>query len=148
VSAVESHADPGALGRALVGRLDEIAAALDRYAGFAFVPDSEAARTAYAADEKREAARELVLRALRVAADPLNDRILRRLADGDATLGELSELVELPRLAVWERVSDLVQVGLAARALADDAAGLTAAGAVLLRLVDEAAAAAAGEADA
>jgi biotin operon repressor len=130
--------DAGALGRALAGRLDDIAAALDRYTNFAFLPDTEAARTAFAADEKREAAHELVLRALRAAADPLNDRILRRLDDGDAPLGELAELLELPRLAVWERMSDLVQTGLAVRSLETDRAALTPAGRALVELVEEA----------
>ena len=146
--AIGSRADPAALGRALAPRLAEIAAALDRYAEFAFAPGDAAAPRALAPGEEREAARELVLRALRAATDPLNDRILRRLAGGDATLAELSALAGLPRLAVWERVSDLVQTGLVVRALAGDGAGLTGAGAALLELVDEAAAAAAGEADA
>jgi hypothetical protein len=145
VSAVGTRADPAALGRALAGRLAEIVAALDRYADFAFTPDDRAAPAAVEPGEERDAARELVLRALRAACDPLNDRILRRLAAGEATLAELSALVDLPRVAVWERVSDLVQTGLAARSLAGDGAGLTAAGSALLELVDEAAAAAAGE---
>jgi hypothetical protein len=142
---VGPDAAAGALGRALGARLGEIAAALGRYADFAFSPDEGAAPAALPPGERPEAARELVLRALRTASDPLNDRILRRLADGDAPLAELGELVALPRLAVWERVNDLVQTGLAARSLAGDEAGLTAAGRALLELVDEAAAAAAAE---
>jgi hypothetical protein len=148
VTAIGSRADPAALGRALAVRLAEITAALDRYAEFAFAPGDPAAPSALEPGEGREAARELVHRAFRAACDPLNDRILRRLAAGDATLAELAAIAGLPRLAVWERVSDLVQTGLVARSLAADGAGLTEAGETLLGLVDEAVAAAAGEADA
>lgn len=137
------NADPASLGRALAARLAEIAATLDRYASFAFAPGEPEPPRALEAGDEPEAARELVLRALRTASDPLNDRILRRLESGDATLPELAELVSLPRLAVWERLSDLVQVGLVARSLEGDRAGLTEAGHALVELVGQAAAAAA-----
>lgn len=139
--------DAALLGRALAPRLAEIAAALDRYAAFAFSPGGGGAPSALEPGEGGEAGRELVLRALRAASDPLNDRILRRLAEGDATLPGLTELVALPRLAVWERVNDLVQVGLVGRSLEGDRAGLTEAGAALVELVGQAAAAAADGAD-
>lgn len=146
--ATDARTDPAELGRSLAGRLGEIAAALDRYAAFAFAPGDAGTPAGITAGEEHETARELVLRAFRAASDPLNDRILRRLAAGDATLADLSVLVGLPRLAVWERLSDLVQTGLVARSLEGDEAGLTAAGRVLLQLVDEASAAAAAEAGA
>lgn len=139
--------DAALLGRALAPRLAEIAAALDRYAAFAFSPGEGDAPSALEPGEGREAGRELVLRALRTASDPLNDRILRRLAEGDATLPRLTELVALPRLAVWERVNDLVQAGLVGHSLEGDRAGLTEAGAALVELVGQASAAAADGAD-
>lgn len=135
--------DAALLGRALAPRLAEIAAALDRYAAFAFSPGGGEAPPALEPGEGAEAGRELVLRALRAASDPLNDRILRRLGEGDAALLLLAEVVALPRLAVWERVNDLVQTGLVARSLEGDRAGLTEAGATLLELVGQASAAAA-----
>jgi DNA-binding HxlR family transcriptional regulator len=147
VRATDSRVDAEELGRSLAVRLAEIAAALERYAAFSFSPGDAGAPSATASGAEHEAAaRELVLRALRAASDPLNDRMLRRLAEGDATLTTLSELVTLPRLAVWERLSDLVQTGLVARSLERDEAGLTAAGRALLELIGDAAAAAAGEA--
>jgi DNA-binding HxlR family transcriptional regulator len=135
------------LGRALAPRLAEIAAALDRYSEFAFVPDAPAPSPAFAPGEELGAARELVLRALRTASDPLNDRILRRLEQGDASLHDLATLVSLPRLALWERLNDLVQAGLVARSLEGDRAGLTEAGRVLADLVGQASAATAGGAE-
>ena len=137
-----------ALGRALARRLAEIVAAIDRYGAFAFAPGDPEPPPALAPGEKRAAAHELVLRALRAASDPLNDRVLRRLEEGDATLAELAALVSLPRLALWERLSDLVQTGLVARSLEDDRAGLTEAGRALVELVGQASAAAAEEAGA
>ncbi len=136
--------DPAALGKALAGRLGEVRAALERHAAFVFAPGEEPPGPALGPGEAEAAAREFVLRALRTAADPVNDRLLRRLAEGQATLAELAALVGLPRLAVWERVNDLVQAGLAVRSLEGDRTGLSPAGQALATLVEEAARAAAG----
>lgn len=66
-------------------------------------------------------ARELLLRALRVAADPTNFRILAALDPLEAVeLVELMRRTELARVAASERVNDLVQVGLAAREMVGD----------------------------
>jgi hypothetical protein len=78
-----------------------------------------------------------VLRALRVVADPLSWALLARLRTGDATASALAEVVGEPRVAVWERVNDLVQTGLASRALDGDVVGLTASGEGLVDLVEE-----------
>jgi hypothetical protein len=131
--------DPTDLGKALGARLAEVAAALERYGAFAFSPGQEAPP---AAGDRTEAARDFVLRALRTATDPTNAALLRRLAGGDATLAALGQLVGLPRLAVWERVNELVAVGLVGRSLEADTAGLTAAGAAVVSLCEEAAQAA------
>jgi len=67
--------------------------------------------------EARRIAEELTLRALRAGVDPTNHEILRRLGEADsATVAELAELTQLPRLALDERVGDLMQVGLVSRA--------------------------------
>ena len=64
----------------------------------------------------KEAAREMTLRALRVAADPINFAILNHLAvHSSVPLADLETAARLSRLALSERVSDLVQVGLAGR---------------------------------
>lgn len=128
---------PSALADGLASRLGELEAALGRYSSFAFEPNEERLPSPAEQGDAHDSARELVQRALRTVSDPLNYRILERLAAGDATLEELSDLVGLPRLATWERVNDLVQAGLAARALAGDGAGATAAGQALHEWVEE-----------
>jgi DNA-binding MarR family transcriptional regulator len=86
--------------------------------------------------ESLDNARELVLRALRMMGDPLQYRALLRLRESDADLGALAALLDLPRLAVWERVNDLVQAGLVARSHEADQAGLSAVGQALVELVE------------
>ncbi len=66
-------------------------------------------------------ARELLLRALRVASDPVNYRILGRLDPlVPVEIPELLRHCGLERVAVSERVNDLVQAGLAVRELVND----------------------------
>ena len=137
--------DASVVGKALGARLREIEAAVDRYAAFTFHPGEASPPPALQDGEAGEAARELVLRALRTAGDPLNFRLLARLAEGDASLAELAEAAGVPRLVLWERLGDLVQGGLAARSLEGDRAGLTPAGRAVVELVTDAARAAADE---
>lgn len=132
--------DPTLVAKGLADRLADLEAARDRYASFAFTSGREASPGAGSADDTARAGRDLVLRALATLADPVNDRVVQRLVDGDATLGELAALVSLPHLVVWERVNDLIQVGLVRRALDGDRAGLTGAGRALAELVAEVAA--------
>ena len=138
--------DPAILGKVLAGRLADIAAAAARYDTFAFHerpappgPGGDPADTA-------GAARDLALAALRAAGDPVSYAMLRRMSDGDVNLSALSAVAGLPRLAVWERLNGLVAAGLAGRRHEDDSAGLTPAGLALVELVEEAVAAATGEA--
>jgi hypothetical protein len=122
---------------ALGARLADVEVAVDRYGSFAHGPGSAIPPPALAAGEVAAGARDLVLRALAMVADPIDHRILLRLAAGDTSLVELAALVDLPRIAVWERVNDLVQVGLVGHALEADRAGLSPAGTGLVALVDE-----------
>lgn len=137
--------DASVVGKALGARLREIEAAVDRYGAFAFRPGDAAPPPALRDGEAGEAARELVLRALRTAGDPLNFRLLAWLSEGDASLEELAGTAGVARLVLWERLSDLVQGGLAVRSLEGDRAGLTPAGLAVVELVTEAARAAADE---
>ncbi len=90
-----------------------------------------------------EAARELLLRALRVAGDPVNYRLLASLDRLDGVpLRELMERAGLGRVATSERVHDLVQVGLASREMVDDRVRGTALAAAFTELVEEVAASA------
>jgi hypothetical protein len=68
-----------------------------------------------------DAAREMLLRALRVGADPVNYRILRTLDPSTPVdLPALMQGTGLDRVAASERLNDLVQVGLASRELLGD----------------------------
>ncbi len=79
------------------------------------------------------AATEMTLRALRVAADPLNFAILTFLSKRATTpIADLEQAVGLGRLALTERVNDLIQVGLAGRNIDTDQVQGTAAGAALV----------------
>jgi len=132
----QSGFDATLVGKALGARLEEIEATIERVRAFAFEPDAATSRPAVVEGESLDNARELVLRALRMMGDPLHYRTLLRLREGDADLAALTALLDLPRLAVWERVNDLVQAGLVARSLEADQAGLSAAGEALVELVE------------
>ncbi len=137
--------DPASLGKALGARLAEVRAAMARYDAFAYQP-GEASRGAGEEAAGAEAvARDFVLVALGVAADPVSYSLLRRMAGGDTTLADLGAAAGLPRPAVWERLSTLVAAGLAGRSLEADTAGLTPAGSALVELVERTAAAVAEE---
>ena len=84
----------------------------------------------------REAATDMTLRALRAAADPTNFAILTFLsAHTSAPMAELETATGFGRLALAERVNDLVQVGLAGRNIDTDHVQGTAAGAALVGLI-------------
>jgi len=84
----------------------------------------------------REAATDMTLRALRAAADPTNFAILAFLsANTSAPIAELETATGFGRLALAERVNDLVQVGLAGRNIDTDHVQGTAAGAALVGLI-------------
>jgi len=84
----------------------------------------------------REAATDMTLRALRAAADPTNFAILAFLsAHTSAPIAELETATGFGRLALAERVNDLVQVGLAGRNIDTDHVQGTAAGAALVGLI-------------
>jgi hypothetical protein len=136
--------DPAILGKALAGRLADIAAAAARYDGFAYSEPPTVTESAPddPGDDAELRARDLVLAMLRAAADPVDYVLLRRLAAGDAPLAELRVVTGLPRLAVWERLNGLVAVGLVGRRHENDSAGLTPAGQTLVELVEAAVAAA------
>ncbi len=79
--------------------------------------DGEAAAGGGLADSTRE----MFLRALKVAGEPMNFSILELLDATDGTsLNEIMAATGLPRVAASERVHDLVQTGLASRELVGD----------------------------
>lgn len=84
-----------------------------------------------------DAGREILLRALKAASDPLNYEILRRLDPLEAIeLPALMRLSGLGRVAASERVHDLVQAGLASRELIGDQIRGTALATGLVTLIE------------
>ena len=66
-------------------------------------------------------AREMLLRVLRCAGDPVNYRILERLDVVNAVnTADLTRDTDLDRVALSERLNDLAQVGLVSRNTVDD----------------------------
>ena len=119
------------LGRALGRRMRDVAAAVRRLDAL-----GGADRDRAGSRPQREDVREFVLRALRIAADRDNNAILRAIAAGSRDGTAIAEVTGRPRLALWEAVGDLVQVGLLERDPASDSACLTEAGAGLLAVTE------------
>lgn len=90
--------------------------------------------------QRESAARETVLRALRMASDATNYRILVALSDGIGTpIGDLIRTTGLDRLSLAERIGDLVSAGLAAKLPeANQVVGVPA-GSAIVRMVEAAA---------
>ncbi len=123
------------LSSALALRLRDIARLLDRLDRLESGTGEWLAAQAEGA--LREAAAEMTLRALRAAADSTNFAILTFLsARASAPTAELEKSTGLGRLALNERVNDLVQLGLAGRNIDTDHVQGTAAGAALVGLIE------------
>ena len=87
--------------------------------------------------EIKSASTEMTLRALRVVSDPTNFALLSFLATHEsAPTASLEKSVNIGRLALIERVNDLIQVGLAARNIDTDQIQNTAAGAAVVGLIN------------
>ena len=124
-----------AVAAGLASRLRALVAALDRLDRLE--SGSGTWLAGFAETELSSAATELSLRALRTVADPANFALLQALAGDDShPLNRLIDATGLGRLALSERLNDLVQVGLATRLIDTDHAQITGAGASLIRLID------------
>lgn len=125
-------------------RVRDVILAERRLGRFAFAPEAPApggdrgplAALAAEVEAPARLARDVTLRALAAASDPINCRILSGLDGRAVTLVEMAGQVGLPGLALTERVNALVQAGLAARDLEQEAVVPTAAGEGLAHLVD------------
>lgn len=129
----------GPLARGLAARMRDAVDAADRMASFAFeLRPGEPQPSALADGEELATAHDLVLRALRAAGDAVNFRILAAAAAQPAAGAPLATLagdLGLTRMALLERVHDLIQLGLVARDLQLDTVRATGAGEGMLELV-------------
>jgi hypothetical protein len=130
-SVASATVDLEPLGRALGQRARDVAAAVRRLDAL-----TVAGRGPACSQPEREDVREFILRALRIAADRDNNAILRAVVAGTCGAAELAKASGRPRLALWEAVGDLVQVGLLERDPLIDGVHATTAGAELLAVVD------------
>lgn len=122
----------------LWSRVRDVILVAERIETFAFKQEDGPAKMSLDEQDASELSRDLILRALLAAGDRLNHAILERArADEGAALDELSSDLGAPRLVVAERVSALMTVGLARRALDSDRVFATAAGAAIVALIDE-----------
>jgi hypothetical protein len=123
------------LSLALALRLRDIARMLDRLDRLE--SGTGAWLTSQQEGDLAAAATEMTLRAVRVAADPTNFAILSFLSRrASAPMAELEQASRLGRLALTERVNDLVQVGLSGRNIDTDQVQGTAAGAALVEWIN------------
>ena len=135
--------DVEAVAEALWLRMRDVVLAERRLERFTFAPEAadaggpeRLAALAQDAAALSALARDVTLRALAAASDPVSLLILRG-RDGQAlAMAEMAARVGLPELAVGERVNVLAQAGLATRDQERDAVVPTAAGVGLAALVD------------
>ena len=127
------------LARGLAARMRDAVEAADRLASFSFDGrPGDAVPSVLADGEELAGAHDMVLRVLCAVGDAVNFRILAAaVAQGDAgaPLAALAGDLGLTRLALVERVHDLIGLGLLARDLQADTVRATTAGAGAVELV-------------
>lgn len=106
----------------LVARLRNLLLALDRQDRLETAQEFAGWMTEHSEPQDlADYAREILLRAFRVAGDPINFEILSRLDRIDPVgIPDLMRTTHLSRVAVSERVNDMVQTGLAVREMVND----------------------------
>jgi hypothetical protein len=130
---------PGsAIAAGLWRRLRDVILVAERIEDYTF--GSEDASEKHAALREGEAAavaRDLTLRAFRAATEAMNWQILSSAAESDdgVPIDTLCERCGLPRLAVTERMNELIQAGLCIRAIDVDRILVTDAGVALVALL-------------
>ncbi len=127
------------MGRAVAGVLRHLGAVLDREDRLESGTGTWLEDFSSDAGAAEEAARDGTLRAIRMAADPLNFAILEALSpDAGIPAQALAEATGLGRLPLAERVSDLVSAGLAVKLPEANQVAGTAAGAAIVAIVHRA----------
>jgi hypothetical protein len=138
MSAVTPSVSPH-LARALAARLRDANAAGEQLSAFAFTEDAPTPGPELREGEELAVAHDFLLRVLHGVSEPLSWRVLAEVVavGGSLGLGELAAALGLPRLAVTERVSGLIQLGVVARDLERDSVVATPAGHALFELICE-----------
>ncbi len=124
----------------LWARLRNVLIALDRVDRLATTTGFEGWIEAFQREDAQmdATAREWVLRAMRIACDPLNYKILRAIQSADGTrVAQVMEQTRMARVELAERVKDLAQVGLVAQDLETESVQATRAGAGVIALMEE-----------
>ncbi len=127
-----------ALARALAARLRDATTAGEQLASFAFTEGAPAPGPELRDGEELAAAHDFVLRVLHGVSDPLSWNVLAAVVgEDDLSVDALADRLELPRLAITERVNALIQLGLMGRDLEHDSITPSPAGSALFELVCE-----------
>ncbi len=136
------------IGRSVAGMLRHLIAVLDREDRLESGTGEWLTEFRTGGDARIASVREGVLRALRLAGDGTNFRILEELAVSESvTRSRLAERLGLTELSVSERVGDLVSAGLAVKVSEANQITGTSAGLALTEWVHRAAAAGAATLD-
>ncbi len=126
------------LARALAARLRDATAAGEQLASFAFTEGAPGPGPELRDGEELAAAHDFLLRVLHGVSEPLSWNALATVVSDDGiSIDALAERLQLPRLAVTERVNALIQLGLMARDLERDSITASPAGTALYELVCE-----------
>jgi hypothetical protein len=126
------------LARALAARLRDATAAGEQLASFAFSEGTPAPGPELRDGDELAVAHDFVLRVLHGVSDPVSWKVLAAVVGAeDNTLDALGDRLELPRLALTERINSLIQLGLMARDLEHDSVSASPAGEALFELVCE-----------
>jgi len=129
------------LTRALAARLRDATAAGERLASFAFSEGAPEPGAELREGDELAVAHDFLLRVLHGVSEPVSWRVLAAVVgepdENGVALDALVEALELPRLALTERVNALIQLGLMARDLEHDRVAASPAGWGLFELVCE-----------
>jgi hypothetical protein len=136
----------GAIRSGLVDRVRSLLLGLDRRDRLETAGELAGWLQRQTREQLDDIAREMLLRALRCAGDPVNYRILEGLHLGIALqeAGLMSD-TDLDRVALSERLNDLSQVGLLSRDMVGDQVCATSLGNGVRALIERVAAASGGE---
>lgn len=133
-TSVEAQAFASSLGASIEKTIREITRVMDRYSSFAFQPTQQTTNDMVVASSVD--IRDFILRAFQRVGDPINYSILNKLAAQESSVEDLAVLASLDKLSTWERINDLLQIGLVSRSLERNLITLTQSGHLFVQLVE------------